>query len=50
MVCAPLMHKRNTSKDCDRGDNKSNNDDDDDDSNDNSDDTPQIFTLKPKPV
>ena len=45
------MHKRNTSKDCDRGDNKSNNDDDDDDdSNDNSDDTPRIFTLKRKPV
>ena len=46
--CAPLMHKGNTSKDCDRVDNKSN--DDDDDSNDNSDDTPQIFTLKRKPV
>ena len=45
------MHKGNTSKDCDRGDNKSNDDDDDDDdSNDNSDDTPQIFTLKRKPV
>ena len=50
--CAPLMHKGNTSKDCDRVDNKSNDDDDDDDddSNDNSDDTPQIFTLKRKPV
>ena len=45
------MHKGNTSNDCDRGDNKSNDDDDDDDdSNDNSDDTPQIFTLKRKPV
>ena len=44
------MHKGNTSKDCDRVDNKSNDDDDDDDSNDNSDDTPQIFTLKRKPV
>ena len=63
MVCVRLIHKKNTSKDCDRRDNiimynNDDNDDDDDDDNgdddngddDNSHNTPGIFKIKRKPV
>ena len=36
MVCAWLMHKKNTSKDCDKRDNNNNNNNNNNDNNNNS--------------
>ena len=44
MVCARLMHKKNTSKDCDKRDNNNNNNNNDND-NDNDNETIMIIII-----